>query len=221
MLVKVGTGTSKGSKHRFPCQSRSSMTNHERVIVCIWMHIATVAGFTSLLLDMTLCDSFSKQEALWERNSERKPPLRLVWWAWNSLFGRETVQSIVPCVHILTISWISIHPLFHNVPNKHGPRKKKSCIQGLNASTQNVPYWSLCHSRHILKISRKSIHPFCRNIAYRHAAAPSGETVKQSSQTWNSLPNYFFCWHWYFRIISWKSVYSFFHNITNNHKSRK
>ena len=44
-----------------------------------------------------------QQEAL----RERKHPPRLVWWAWNSLVGREITT---PCVEILKIVWLSTIP---------------------------------------------------------------------------------------------------------------
>ena len=65
-----------------------------------------------------------KQEAL----RERKPPPRLVWGARKSLVKRETVWPITSCVHILTISWISIL-LETNTDTEN--KRNEPCIEGM------------------------------------------------------------------------------------------
>ena len=79
---------------------------------------------------MRICrQNDTKKEAL----REHKPPPHLVWRVWNRLSRRETMYSAAPCVHILTISWISIDPLFPDVAKKHWLRqlKNESCIHGV------------------------------------------------------------------------------------------
>ena len=139
------------------------------------------------------------------------------------------------CVQFLKILWTSIYPFEWSV-DKHGPENIKiSCIQGVNATPQNISGCSFCHIRLTLRYSRKSII-FSRNVANGHTVAhirgsktlysgakQSDELAKgiglprkkilylrvSNEHPWY-IPSCFFCHVWPFFKMSLKSVHVFF-----------